>query len=122
MVSYKAREGEEMLRRLLESDVGASYIGEVALLPYKSHISDMNIIFYNTLLDENASTHLALGSAYPINIEGGLEMEKEELEEEGINTSNTHVDFMIGTADMDVDGVHKDGTREPVFRHGSWGF
>lgn len=122
VVSYKAREGEETLRRLLESDEGASYIGEIALLPYKSHISDMNITFYNTLLDENASTHLALGSAYPINIEGGLEMEKEELEEKGINTSDTHVDFMIGTADMDVDGVHKDGTREPVFRHGSWGF
>lgn len=113
---------EETLRRLLESDEGASYIGEIALVPYRSHISDMNLIFFNTLLDENASTHLALGSAYPINIEGGNEMEKKELEEKGINTSITHVDFMIGTADMSIDGIHKDGTREPLFRNGGWAF
>ncbi|GGP14998.1 aminopeptidase [Oceanobacillus neutriphilus] len=122
VISYNAREGEETLRRLLESDEGASYIGEIALVPYRSHISDMNLIFYNTLLDENASTHLALGSAYPINIEGGNEMEKKELEEKGINTSITHVDFMIGTADMSIDGIHKDGTRETIFRNGGWAF
>lgn len=122
VVAYKAREGEENLRLLLESDEGASYIGEVALLPYRSRISDLNITFFNTLLDENASSHLALGSAYPINIEGGLKMDREELEEKGINISNTHVDFMIGTPDMSVNGIYKDGAQEPIFIRGSWNF
>ncbi|QDI91252.1 aminopeptidase [Salicibibacter halophilus] len=122
VVDFKAKEGEETLQRLLEGDDGASYIGEVALVPHRSPISDTNIIFFNTLFDENASNHLALGSAYAFNIEGGKDMEKEELEEKGINTSITHVDFMVGDADMDIDGIHEDGTREPVFRNGDWAF
>ncbi|WP_059104862.1 aminopeptidase [Shouchella shacheensis] len=120
VVDFSAKEGEETLKRLLESDEGARYIGEVALVPHKSPISDTNIIFFNTLFDENASNHLALGSAYAFNIEGGKDMSKEELQKKGINQSITHVDFMMGAADMNIDGVHKDGTREPVFREGGW--
>ncbi|MBB6448063.1 aminopeptidase [Geomicrobium halophilum] len=120
VVAFEAKEGEETLKRLLENDEGSSYLGEVALVPHHSPISNTNIIFFNTLFDENASNHLALGSAYAFNIEDGKDMEKEELEQKGINTSITHVDFMIGAADMDIDGIHKDGTREPVFRNGDW--
>ncbi|SDI80342.1 aminopeptidase [Natribacillus halophilus] len=122
VVDFEAKEGEETLKNLLEGDDGASYIGEVALVPHRSPISDTNIIFFNTLFDENASNHLALGSAYAFNIEGGKDMDKAELEEKGLNTSITHVDFMVGDADMDIDGIHEDGTREPVFRNGDWAF
>ncbi|GAK13022.1 aminopeptidase [Geomicrobium sp. JCM 19039] len=120
VVDYRAEEGEATLKGILEGDEGSKYIGEVALVPHRSPISDTNIIFYNTLFDENASNHLALGSAYAFNIEGGKDMSKEELEDKGINQSITHVDFMMGSADMDIDGLHEDGTREPVFRKGAW--
>ncbi|WP_100372949.1 aminopeptidase [Bacillus sp. FJAT-45037] len=122
VVEFTAEQGEKTLGRLLESDEGASYIGEVALVPHKSPISDTDILFYNTLFDENASNHLAIGSAYAFCIEGGKEMNKEELEKNGLNTSNTHVDFMIGSADMNIDGITEDGKREPVFRDGNWAF
>lgn len=122
VIDFKAEEGYETLKRLLDTDEGARYIGEVALVPHRSPISDTNIIFYNTLFDENASNHLALGSAYAFCIEGGKEMNKEELEKNGLNTSLTHVDFMIGEADMNIDGVHEDGKREPIFRNGNWAF
>ncbi|SDB89963.1 aminopeptidase [Shouchella lonarensis] len=122
VVDFTAEKGSETLKRLLDSDEGSRYIGEVALVPHKSPISDTNIIFYNTLFDENASNHLALGSAYAFNIEGGKEMEPEALEKNGLNQSITHVDFMMGAADMNIDGIHADGTREPVFRNGGWAF
>jgi aminopeptidase len=122
VIDYKAEEGYETLKRLLNTDEGASFIGEVALVPHKSPISDTNILFYNTLFDENASNHLALGSAYAFCIEGGKEMTKEELEKNGLNTSLTHVDFMMGSADMNIDGVYEDGKREPIFRNGNWAF
>ncbi|MCM3716410.1 aminopeptidase [Alkalihalobacillus oceani] len=122
VIDFKAEEGYETLKRLLDTDEGARYIGEVALVPHRSPISDTNIIFYNTLFDENASNHLALGSAYAFCIEGGKEMSKEELEKSGLNTSLTHVDFMIGEADMNIDGVYEDGKREPIFRNGNWAF
>lgn len=122
VIDFKAEEGYETLKRLLEADEGSSYIGEVALVPHRSPISDMNIIFYNTLFDENASNHLALGSAYAFSIEGGKEMTKEQLEENGLNTSHTHVDFMIGSSDMNIDGVYENGRREPIFRDGNWAF
>lgn len=80
----------------------------------------MNRVFYNTGVDENASCHLALGSAYPFTIEGGTKMSKEELLACGANTSLAHVDFMIGSAELDIDGVLPDGTVEPVFRKGDW--
>lgn len=122
VVSYQAKEGQEMLQYLLNSDEGASHLGEVALVPSHSHISDMNLTFFNTLFDENASSHLALGSAYPINIEGGNDMQKKELEDKGLNMSSTHVDFMIGTSDLCVDGIKKDHSREAIFKSGNWAF
>lgn len=120
VVDFSAERGEETLKRLLDSDEGARYIGEVALVPHRSPISDTNLIFYNTLFDENASNHLALGSAYAFNIEGGKTMSPAELEKHGLNQSITHVDFMMGAADMDIDGIDKDGNRVPLFRNGDW--
>jgi aminopeptidase len=122
VIDFKAEEGYETLKRLLDTDEGARFIGEVALVPHKSPISDTNILFYNTLFDENASNHLAIGSAYAFCIEGGKDMNKEELEQNGLNTSLTHVDFMIGSADMNIDGVYEDGKREPIFHDGNWAF
>ncbi len=122
VIDFKAEEGYETLKRLLETDEGSSFIGEVALVPHDSPISNADIIFYNTLFDENASNHLALGSAYAFSIEGGKEMSKEELEKNGLNTSLTHVDFMMGSSDMNIDGVYEDGKREPIFRDGNWAF
>ncbi|GAE30939.1 aminopeptidase [Halalkalibacter hemicellulosilyticus] len=122
VIDFKAEEGYETLKRLIETDEGSSYIGEVALVPHDSPISNADIIFFNTLFDENASNHLALGSAYAFCIDGGKEMSKEELEKNGLNTSLTHVDFMVGSADMNIDGVYEDGKREPIFRDGNWAF
>lgn len=122
IVAVKAEEGEEILKRLVDTDEGSHYLGEVALVPHNSPISQSNILFYNTLFDENASNHLAIGSAYAFCIEGGKKMSSEELAENGLNESITHVDFMIGSAEMDIDGINADGSREPVFRKGDWAF
>lgn len=120
VVEYNALTGREHLTSLLETDEGASYLGEVALVPHNSPISNLNRVFYNTGIDENASCHFALGSAYPVNIEGGTKLTSEELLERGANVSLTHVDFMIGSAELDIDGELADGTIEPVFRKGNW--
>ena len=120
IVEATAEKGEASLKQLIETDEGSHYLGEVALVPHLSPISQSNIIFYNTLFDENASNHLAIGNAYCVNIENGAKMTKEELEQYGINTSMTHVDFMIGSAEMDIDGETADGNREPIFRKGNW--
>lgn len=122
IVGVKAEEGEEILKRLVETDEGSHYLGEVALVPYESPISKSNILFYNTLFDENASNHLAIGSAYAFCIEGGKKMSSDELKDNGLNQSITHVDFMIGSAEMDIDGITEDGKAEPVFRKGNWAF
>jgi aminopeptidase len=122
VVDFTAETGYETLKHLLDTDEGARRLGEVALVPHDSPISNSNLIFYNTLFDENASSHLAFGNAYPTNIKGGVDMSKEELTKHGVNTSLVHVDFMIGSAEMDIDGVTKDGTREPIFRKGNWAF
>ncbi|MCY8512481.1 aminopeptidase [Bacillus atrophaeus] len=122
IVDIKAEKGEDILKELVETDEGSHYIGEVALVPYDSPISKSDILFYNTLFDENASNHLAIGSAYAFNIEGGKQMSREELVKEGLNESITHVDFMIGSKDMSIDGITADGKREPVFRNGNWAF
>lgn len=122
IVDYKAKQGEEILKRLVDTDEGSHYLGEVALVPYHSPISQSNILFYNTLFDENASNHLAIGSAYSFCIEGGKTMTAEQLQENGLNESITHVDFMIGSAEMDIDGITADGKIEPVFRNGNWAF
>ena len=89
-------------------------------MPNQSPISQSGITFFNTLFDENASNHLALGSGYAFNIKGGTEMSEEELVEHHLNRSNVHVDFMIGSDKMDVDGIKADGTVVPVFRNGEW--
>lgn len=117
-----AEQGQDVLQQLIDTDEGAKHLGEVALVPHASPISQSNILFYNTLFDENASNHFALGSAYAFCLEGGKTMEREELEKNGLNQSITHVDFMVGSEQMDIDGIKEDGTIEPIFRKGNWAF
>lgn len=122
IVEAYASKGEEVLRAAISVDEGASFLGEVALVPYDSPISNMGLLFYNTLFDENASCHLAFGEAYPNCIKGGSEMTKEELSSAGLNDSIAHEDFMIGTSDLSVTGVTCDGTEVPVMRDGNFVF
>lgn len=122
IVDYSAEQGYETLKELIETDEGSHYLGEVALVPYMSPISNSNIIFYNTLFDENASCHLAIGKAYPTNLEGGDEMDSNELEQNGANTSLTHVDFMIGSSDLNILGITKDDKEIQIFKDGNWAF
>ncbi|ANE46483.1 peptidase M29 [Paenibacillus swuensis] len=120
VIDYSAEQGYEALSNMLNTDDGARYLGEIALVPQDSPISNSNLIFFNTLYDENASCHLALGQAYPVNISGGTGMNSEELLAHGANRSLVHEDFMIGSPDMNIDGVTADGRREPIFRNGNW--
>lgn len=120
IMKVEAAQGQEILQHLVDSDEGSHYLGEVALVPHQSPISESNILFFNTLFDENASNHLAIGSGYAFNVEGGKTMTPEELAAAGVNASITHVDFMIGSAQMNIDGIKKDGTVVPVFRNGNW--
>jgi aminopeptidase len=122
VTDISAEQGQEVLERLIDTDEGAKRLGEVALVPHASPISQSNVLFYNTLFDENASNHFALGSAYAFCLEGGKTMAREELEKHGLNQSITHVDFMIGSEVMDIDGINDDGTTEAVFRKGNWAF
>lgn len=122
IVDFSAEQGYETLKKLIETDEGSHYLGEVALVPYDSPISNSNIIFYNTLFDENASCHLAFGMAYPTCIEGGSEMNEDDLEKAGANTSLTHEDFMIGSADLDIVGETQNGENIQVFKNGNWAF
>jgi aminopeptidase len=122
VVQVTADQGEEALRRLIETDEGAAHLGEVALVPDSSPISRSGILFYNTLFDENAADHIALGRAYKQCMQGGPQMSDETFAAAGGNLSLTHNDFMIGSAEMDVDGVKEDGSREPVMRQGEWAF
>ena len=120
IVEASASAGEEVLRGLLATDEGAARLGEIALVPHGSPISKSGLLFYSTLFDENAASHLAVGSAYKSTLSGGEEMSDEEFEGAGGNRSATHVDFMIGSGELDVDGRHADGTTEPVMRSGEW--
>ena len=122
IVECSAAKGEETLKNLIATDEGSNYLGEVALVPYSSPISDTNVVFYNTLYDENASCHLALGSAYATCIKGGADLPKEEYDKYGINDSLTHVDFMIGSADLDIVGETYDGETIQIFKNGNWAF
>ncbi len=119
IVECHAEKGEEELKAAISVDEGASYFGEVALVPYDSPISNQKILFYNTLFDENAACHIAFGEAYPC-LEGGQKMTKEELKARGLNDSITHVDFMIGTADLSIVGTTHDGREVPVFVNGNF--
>lgn len=122
VIDFKAEKGEEVLKHLLDSDEGAKRIGEIALVPDASPISQSGLIFYNTLFDENASCHIALGKAYPTNVKDGEKMDEDTLDKNGINDSLVHVDFMVGSNKMDIDGVFADGKKEAVFRQGAWAF
>ncbi len=120
VIDYKANVGEEFLSKMLEVDEGAKRLGEVALVQYDSPISNANILFMNTLFDENASCHLALGRAYPINLRESHTMLKEELQKAGANDSLIHEDFMIGTADLCVSAQKFDGTVIDIFKDGNF--
>ena len=114
VVDAKAAQGESALKRLLATDEGATRLGEVALVPHSSPISQSGLLFYNTLFDENAASHLALGRAYRFCAEGGSTMTDDEAQAVGLNDSLTHVDFMIGSGEVEISGVREDGREEPV--------
>jgi aminopeptidase len=120
--SCTARTGKDVLEAILAVDEDAARLGECALVPWTSPIRQSGILFYNTLYDENASCHLALGQGFPDCLEGGQEMDEDALRAAGVNKSATHVDFMIGTADLSITGIRADGTEVPVFRAGEWAF
>ncbi len=120
IIDFSAEKGEAVLKDLINTDEGSRRLGEVALVPDDSPISNRNIIFYNTLFDENAACHLAIGSAYAFNIQGGTEMTVEEKIASGLNDSNVHVDFMIGSSDLTIYGIFEDGSKELVFENGNW--
>ena len=120
IVKVTAKKGEAALQKLVDTDEGSHRLGEVALVPASSPIAKRGHLFYNTLFDENASCHIAIGRAYRFTLTGGEELNDEEFIAAGGNVSLNHVDFMIGSPKMDIDGINKDGTREPVMRHGEW--
>ena len=120
VVGFEAEKGQELLQQLLSTDEGASYLGEVALVPYDSPISQSGVLFFNTLFDENAACHLALGKAYPTCLEGGTQMQSIELLQHGANDSLIHEDFMIGSQDLAVTGRTHSGEEIPVFRNGNF--
>jgi aminopeptidase len=122
VVKAKAKKGEKLLHKLLETDEGARRLGEVALVPHSSPISKSGILYFHTLFDENASSHIALGNAYRFTVQDGTKMKPKQAAKAGINSSLTHVDFMIGSEAMSIDGVTKDGKLEPVMRKGEWAF
>jgi aminopeptidase len=122
VVGFSAGKNEAALRKLVETDEGSSRLGEVALAPQTSPIAQSGRLFFNTLYDENAASHIALGRAYRFNLEGGEAMPLEDALEAGCNTSLEHVDFMIGSAAMDVDGLSEGGVVEAVMRGGVWAF
>ncbi|PIG96821.1 aminopeptidase [Deinococcus sp. UR1] len=115
-----AEQGESALLKMIDTDEGSHRLGEVALVPHSSPISRSGLFFFNTLYDENAASHIAIGSAYRFNVRGGVDMPLEDFLAAGGNDSLTHVDWMIGSGEMDVDGVAKDGTREAVMRAGEF--
>lgn len=121
-IKVTAEKGEEDLRELIETDDSACQLGEVALVPNSSPISQRGHLFYNTLFDENAACHIAFGNAYRDTIKGGEDMTPEEFQASGGNKSLIHTDFMIGSAEMDIDGIREDGSREPIMRKGEWAF
>ena len=116
-----AEKGEEVLKNAISVDEGASYFGEVALVPYDSPIQNSGVLFLNTLFDENASCHFAFGEAYPC-IYGSEEMSEDELKERGVNFSMTHEDFMVGSADLSIIGTTHEGEEVEIFKDGNFTF
>ena len=120
IVDAKARTGENVLKTVLETDAGASRLGEVALVPHSSPISASGLLFYNTLFDENASCHIALGQAYAKCFRNGTSLSEQELASRGANRSLIHIDWMIGSDKVDIDGITAKGRAEPLMRRGEW--
>ncbi len=120
VVGFNARKGYDTLKHLLQTDGGTKRLGEIALIGKNSPIAKSGILFYNTLFDENASCHFALGKAYPTNVQNGAHLSKGQLKELGVNDSREHVDFMVGTCDLTVTGITKDGKHIPIFTDGDW--
>ena len=120
VVGVQAESGAEVLEKLIATGEGAARLGEIALVPHGSPISSFGRLFYHTLFDENASSHVALGQAYAVCLNGGEAMSEQQLADAGANSSAAHVDFMIGSDRMDIDGVLADGSAEPVMRAGEW--
>ena len=122
VVDYDAKVGKQHLTDLFDVDENARYLGEVALVPYDSPISNSGLLFYNTLFDENASCHFAFGKAYPTCIKGGVDLSDEELLEVGVNDSLIHEDFMVGSKDLEITGELPNGEIEYIFKDGNWAF
>ncbi|WP_414045766.1 aminopeptidase [Macrococcus equi] len=120
VTDFEAGVGYDVLENMLNNDEGARRLGEIALVPDDSPISNSGILYYNTLYDENASCHVALGRSFPNAIQDGKSLSKDELMDKGLNQSLIHVDFMMGSRDLSIDGIKEDGTVEPVFRDGNW--
>ncbi|WP_414047150.1 aminopeptidase [Macrococcus equi] len=120
VTDFEAGVGYDVLENMLNNDEGARRLGEIALVPDDSPISNSGILYYNTLYDENASCHVALGRSFPNAIQDGKSLSKDELMDKGLNQSLIHVDFMMGSSDLSIDGIKADGTVEPVFRDGNW--
>ncbi len=121
-VEVHAEKNEELLKKMIAMDEGAAYLGECALVPYASPIRESGILFYNTLFDENAACHLALGMGFSNCIKDYEKYSLKECQAMGINDSVIHEDFMIGSQDLDITGITKDGKRVPIFRNGNWAF
>lgn len=120
IVGYKAKTNEDVLKGIIETDDGAKSLGEIALVPYASPISELHTLFYETLFDENASCHFAIGRAYPTCVEGGDAMTDAELKKIGINNSDVHVDFMVGTKDLEITALTRDGKTLKIFENGNF--
>ncbi|MBE6984437.1 MAG: aminopeptidase [Ruminococcaceae bacterium] len=121
-VEVHAEKNEALLQKLIEMDEGAAYLGECALVPYNSPIQNSGLLFYNTLFDENAACHLALGKGFADTIQGFEELSLDECREMGLNDSMVHEDFMIGSEDLEIDAHTRDGKIVPIFRNGNWAF
>jgi aminopeptidase len=122
VIEATAKKGEEMLQKLLDTDEGARRLGEIALVPHSSPISQSELLYYNTLIDENASSHIAIGRGFRFALKNGEKMSNEEYIKAGGNISNIHIDFMIGSEKMNVDGITKKEEKEPIMRNGEWAF
>ena len=120
IIDAKAKKGQEVLLKILDSDDGARRLGEVALVPHSSPISQSGLLFYNTLFDENAACHIALGQCYSKCFKGDENLSKDEISKLGGNSSMIHIDWMIGSKNIDIDGIQFDGSRVAVFRKGEW--
>ncbi|MBT8213603.1 MAG: aminopeptidase, partial [Acidimicrobiia bacterium] len=122
IVEATAATGQAVLDQLLATDDGSVRFGECAMVPMSSAVAAERLVWNNTLYDENDGCHIAIGRAYPINVEGGTAMSADELLAAGLNQSTTHVDFVVGSPDLDVFGATADGSEEPIISNGEWGF